>query len=125
EDFERSSIPGVDSGFQIQGRLSEFPSDLPAELAAGSLPTAEGRGIAVADGFAAGRGIAVGDVVPFVTAGGTVDLTVTGLLDDSVGIASTNGGRVGLMHLSVLERLINLDGRVSLFEIQVTEPELV
>ena len=125
EDFERSAIPGVDSGFQIQGRLTEFPLDLPAELASGSLPAEDELGIAIADGFAAGRGLEVGDIVPFVTTGGTVDLRVTGLLDDSVGIASTNGGRVGLMHLSTLEQVINLAGRVSMLEVQVTEAELV
>ena len=125
EEFERSAIPGVDTGFQIQGRLSEFPDDLPAELAEGELPTADGMGIAIADGFAETRGLTVGDVVPFVTAGGTVDLTVTGLLDDSVGIASTNGGRVGVMHLHVLEQVINLVGRVSLIEVQVSQPDQV
>ena len=125
EDFERSAIPGVDSGFQIQGRLTEFPQDLPAELAAGRLPDADELAIAVADGFAESRDIAVGDSVAFVTSGGTVDLTISGLLDDSVGIASTNGGRVGLMHLAALEQVINLSGRVSLFEVQVTQADQV
>src|SRR5690606_24472820 len=106
ENFERSSIPGVDSGFQIQGRLTEFPDDLPAELAAGRLPAADELAIAIADGFALSREIAIGDSVAFVTSGGTVDLLVSGLLDDSVGIASTNGGRVGLMHLDALEQVI-------------------
>ncbi len=119
EEFERSPIPGVDSGFQIQGRLTEFPADLPAEANAGTLPTAGSNGIAIADGFAQARGIGVGDVVPFTTAGGLAQLTVTGLLDDGVGVASTNGGRVGVMHLSDLERLINLTGRVSVIEVQV------
>lgn len=125
ENFERSSIPGVDSGFQIQGRLTEFPDDLPAELAAGRLPAADELAIAIADGFALSREIAIGDSVAFVTSGGTVDLLVSGLLDDSVGIASTNGGRVGLMHLDALEQVINLSGRVSLYEVQVTEADQV
>ncbi|HZW99181.1 MAG TPA: FtsX-like permease family protein [Trueperaceae bacterium] len=119
EEFERSAIPGVDSGFQIQGRLTEFPQDLPAETSVGELPRAGTRGIAVADGFAESRGIRVGDVVPFTTAGGLAELTVIGLLDDGVGVASTNGGRVGIMHLEDLESLINLTGRVSVIEIQV------
>lgn len=123
EDFERSSIPGVDTGFQIQGRLTEFPDDLPAELNEGRLPRAGELGIAVADGFAQTRDIVVGDVVTFVTAGGRANLEITGLLDDSVGIASTNGGRVGLMHLASLQETINLSGRVSLFEVQVALPE--
>ncbi len=121
EEFQRSPIPGVDSGFQVQGRLTEAVDDLPAELSAGRLPEAGSRGIAVADGFAELRGIAVGDVVAFAFAAGSADLTVTGLLDDGVGVASTNGGRVGIMHLSDVEELTNLGGRVSLVELHVTE----
>src|SRR5690606_40670040 len=67
------------------------------------------------------RGSAAGDVVPVVFSGGRVELTVTGLLDDGVGAASTNGGRVGVMHLRDLERLVNLEGRVSLIEVLVAE----
>src|SRR5690606_26827223 len=63
---ERAIIPGVDSGFQIQGRVTEAPDDLPAKLAAGSLPEAGSMGIAVADGFAAGRGLRVGEEVEFI-----------------------------------------------------------
>ena len=120
-EVPRSAIPGVDSGFQVQGRLTEAVDDLPLEVAEGRLPEAGTDGIAIADGFAELRGIAVGDVVPFVFSGGRVELTVTGLLDDGVGAASTNGGRVGVMHLRDLERLVNLEGRVSLIEVLVAE----
>lgn len=121
EEFERSAIPGVDSGFQVQGRVTEAAEDLPVELSAGSLPRAGTNGIAVADGFAALRGIEVGDVVPFLFAAGRAELTVTGLLDDGVGAASTNGGRVGVMHISDVQELVNLRGRVSLIEVLVAE----
>lgn len=120
-EFTRSTIPGVDSGFQVQGRLTEAVDDLPVELVAGELPGPGSDGIAIADGFAELRGIAVGDVVPFVFAAGRAELTVTGLLDDGVGAASTNGGRVGVMHLRDVERLINLEGRVSLIEVLVAD----
>src|SRR5690606_2840725 len=123
EEFQRSTVPGIDSGFQVQGRVLAAVADLPAELSAGSFPQPGSRGIAIADGFAEGRGIAVGDVVTFGTSGGRADLTVTGLLDDGVGVASTNGGRVGIMDIADLAPLLNLSGRVSLFEVQVESPE--
>src|SRR5690606_4613694 len=75
----------------------------------------------IADGFAASRGIAVGDVVPFLFNAGRTELTVTGLLDDGVGAASTNGGRVGVMHIEDVEALVNLTGRVSLIEVLVAQ----
>ncbi|MFA7460980.1 MAG: FtsX-like permease family protein, partial [Trueperaceae bacterium] len=48
-----------------------------------------------------------------------------GLLDDAVGIASTNGGRVGLMHLDDLQQILHFEGRISNMEVQVTLPEMV
>src|SRR5690606_7577487 len=125
EEFQRSTVPGVDSGFQVQGRYLAAVDDLPARLSSGAFPEAGSNGIAIGDGFAEGRGIAVGDVVTFGTSGGRADLTVTGLLDDGVGIASTNGGRVGVMDIADLAPLINLAGRVSMFEVQVERPEQV
>lgn len=118
---ERSVIPGIDSGFQIQGRLTEFVDDLPAKLAEGALPTPGSNGIAIADGFARSRGMAVGMSVEFTTAGGKVDLLVTGLLDDAVGISSTNGGRVGVMALEDLQKILSFSGRVSNIEVQVRD----
>ncbi len=118
---EKSVIPGIDSGFQIQGRLTQFPDDLPAKMAEGNLPQAGSMGIAVADGFARSRGMHVGDEVEFTTGGGVVPLLVTGLLDDAVGVASTNGGRVGVMALEDLQSVLKLAGRISNFEIQVRD----
>lgn len=125
EEFQRSVVPGIDTGFQVQGRVLSAVDDLPATLSAGSFPTPGSNGIAIGDGFAAGRGIAVGDTVMFATAGGRVPLTITGLLDDGVGMASTNGGRVGMMDIADLASLINLAGRVTLVEIQVASAEQV
>jgi len=124
-EVDRSIIPGIDSGFQIQGRQTEAVNDLPAAVSAGSLPAAGSRGIAVADGFAAGRGIELGDEVDFLFSSGRFTLRVTGLLDDAVGIASTNGGRVGLMHLDDLQQILHFEGRISNMEVQVTLPEMV
>lgn len=118
---EKSVIPGIDSGFQIQGRLTQFVDDLPAKLATGALPAAGSRGIAIADGFAKARGISVGETVDFTTSGGPVPLLVTGLLDDAVGVASTNGGRVGIMALADLQSVLSLKGRISQIEIQVND----
>lgn len=122
---DRSVIPGIDSGFQIQGRLTEHPDDLPASLDGGALPAPGSLGIAIADGFARSRGIAVGDSVAFTTSGGPAELTVTGLLDDAVGVASTNGGRVGIMHLADLQRVLRLEGRVSNLEVEAVSADQV
>jgi len=124
-EVEKSIVPGVDSGFQVQGRLTEEVDDLPAEVSSGRLPEAGSNGIAIADGFAAGRGLRVGDEVEFLFSTGRTRLVVTGLLDDAVGIASTNGGRVGLMHLQDLQDVLHLQGRISNMEVQATRPELV
>jgi len=125
EGFQRSVVPTIDTGFQVQGRYLAAASDLPAKLSAGALPGPGSNGIAIGDGFAEGRGIAVGDTVTFGTSGGRADLLVTGLLDDGVGIASTNGGRVGVMDIADLAPLLNLAGRVSLLEVQVETAEQV
>lgn len=122
---DRSVIPGIDSGFQIQGRLTDRPDDLPASLDSGALPAAGSLGIAIADGFARSRGIAVGDAVAFTTSSGPVELTVTGLLDDAVGVASTNGGRVGIMHLADLQSVLRLEGRVSNLEVEAVGADQV
>lgn len=122
---ETSVIPGIDSGFQVQGRLTQFPEDLPAKLAEGALPTEGSRGIAIADGFARSRGMKVGDTVAFRTGSGLAQLHVTGLLDDGVGIASTNGGRVGLMALGDLQAILSLTGRISNIEVLVRNVDAV
>ncbi len=124
-EVERAIIPGVDSGFQVQGRITEAADDLPATLSAGTLPAEGSVGIAIADGFAEGRDIEVGDVVEFLFSSGRHALTVTGLLDDAVGMASTNGGRVGLMHYADLQQVLHLGGRASHFEVQAVAPERV
>lgn len=117
-DFQRSVVPGIDSGFQLQGRNTDAVEVLPARIAEGSLPAAGSMGIAIADGFARSRGIAVGDTVGFATSGGDAELRVTGLLDDAVGVASTNGGRIGIMQIDDLAAVLKLAGRVSHIEIQ-------
>lgn len=113
-----SIIPGVDSGFQVQGRVTEEPDAVPGRLSSGAYPQPGERGIAIADGFAEGRGIRVGQEVEFVFSSGRERLRVTGLLDDAVGIASTNGGRVGLMALKDLQEVLHLTGRASHIEVQ-------
>ncbi len=114
-------IPGIDSGFQVAGRRTENVDSLPLALSAGSFPAAGSRGIAVADGFAAGRGIEVGQTLEFRFSTGTADLVIVGLLDDGVGYASTNGGRIGVMHLDDLAGLLRLEGRTSNLEIEVVD----
>lgn len=119
QDFKRSIIPGVDTGFQLSGRATDVPADLPARLAQGSFPRAGSDGVAIAQGFATERGIAVGDTVRFATAFGDVPLHVTGLLDDRFGLASTNGGRVGIIAIQDLRTILHLPGRASHLEVMV------
>ncbi len=119
--FQKSIIPGVDTGFQLSGRDTAVPADLPAKLASGSLPAAGSRGVAIAQGFAGERGIHVGDTVKFATSFGDVPLTVTGLLDDRYGIASTNGGRVGITDIQDLRQILHLPGRASHIEVLVDD----
>lgn len=122
---QRSVIPGVDSGFQVQGRVTEQEGAVPGRLAAGVLPLAGSHGIAVADGFAASRGMRVGDTVEFAFTTGRAALVVTGLLDDGAGAASTNGGRVGVMALGDLQELLHLQGRASHLEVAATAADKV
>ena len=119
--FERSVIPGVDTGFQLSGRVTDVPQDLPARTSSGTLPQSGSMGVAIADGFARSRGIAVGDTVRFATQFGEAPLRVTGLLDDRFGVASTNGGRVGITALADLQRILRLEGRASHIEVIVAD----
>ncbi len=116
-----SVIPGVDSGFQLSGRETEEPEDLPAELLAGALPDAGSQGVALASGFAQTRGYAVGDEIAFASRLGDLPFTVTGLLDDSIGLASTNGGRVGIANLNDLQDAFRLSGRASFIEVLIAD----
>ncbi len=119
QDFQKSIIPGVDTGFQLSGRVTTVPTDLPAKLAQGALPQPGSDGVAIAQGFAQERGIAVGDTVRFATSFGDVPLTVTGLLDDGYGLASTNGGRVGIIAIQDLRVILHMQGRASHIEVLV------
>jgi putative ABC transport system permease protein len=118
--IERDSlIPGIDSGFQLSGRQTEYPDELPAELTVGRYPVAGEGGVAIAAGFAKSRQIALGDEVRFATQFGEQPFIVTGLLDDSLGLGSTNGGRVGLTALEDLQAALRLAGRASFLEVSL------
>ena len=116
-DVSDSVIPGVDSGFQLSGRVTNVPADLPSKLAAGTWPQAGSQGVALAKGFAHGRGFKVGETVTFASQFGDLPLKVTGLLDDSLGYATTNGGRVGIVALKDLQDALRLGGRASFLEV--------
>jgi putative ABC transport system permease protein len=112
-----SVIPGVDSGFQVSGRVTSVPEDLPVKLLEGDIPTEGSNGIVIASGFARGRSITVGETLEFAYGRKNLVFTVTGLMDDSFGYASTNGGRVGLVNLTDLQTQINQLGKASFLEI--------
>ena len=119
EEFDSGIIPGVDSGFQISGRdILENDHD-PFRLGEGAYPVPGERGAAIATGFARQRGIAVGDVVDFTGQTGRFQLEITGLLDDSYGFASTNGGRVAVVPLEDLQEILRLSGRASHLELHL------
>ena len=120
-DYEPSVIPGIDSGFQLSGRLTEAVDDLPTTVVDGALPAAGSNGIALSETFAQTRDIAVGDALRFATRFGDTTFEVTGLLDGSLGLATTNGGRVGVVHLSDLQEAIRLTGRASYIEVLIAD----
>jgi putative ABC transport system permease protein len=117
QQLEDSIIPGVDTGFQLSGRLTEFPEDLPVQILEGTLPAEGSEGIAIASGFAQGRNITVGEDLEFAYGRKNLVFKVTGILDESYGYASTNGGRVGIIHLKDLQAQINQEGKASFLEI--------
>jgi putative ABC transport system permease protein len=117
QQLEDSIIPGVDTGFQLSGRLTEFAEDLPVEILEGSLPQQGSNGIALASGFAKGRSITVGEDLEFAYGQKNLSFKVTGILDESYGYASTNGGRVGVIHLQDLQTQLGQEGKVSFLEI--------
>lgn len=121
QEFNRSVIPGVDTGFQISGRVTATQAELPARVSAGRIPQAGSNGVAMAENFAAQRGIEIGQTVRFTGQLGALELPVTGLLDDSYGFASTNGGRVAIMALEDLQALLHLEGRASFIELHLDE----
>ena len=112
-----SVVPGVNSGFQLSGRVTEAAEDLPVELLAGDLPQRGSDGVAIASGFAELRDIELGEELEFTSQSGNITFEVVGILDDSIGYASTNAGRVGVVHLEDLQAAVNLGGRASYLDI--------
>lgn len=119
EAFEASTIPGVDTGFLLSGRVTEVPGDLPTEVASGTLPQAGSGGVALADGFARTRDIDVGDELAFAAPFGQIVFTVTALLDSSIGFTTTNGGRIGIVHIDDLREAARLTDRASHIEVML------
>lgn len=117
QQLQDSIIPGVDTGFQLSGRLTEAAEDLPVQLLEGALPQKGSNGIALSSGFAQARNITPGDKLEFAYGQKNLSFEVTGILDESFGYASTNGGRVGVIHLSDLQAQINQSGKASFLEV--------
>ncbi len=114
-----SLLPGIDSGFQLGGRLTELDTTLPFALSEGRLPRAGQREVVIAEGFIASRGLNIGSTVVFASQAGPLPLTLVGAMDDRVALATTNGGRVGVTHLQDLQEALSLVGRVSHLELQL------
>ncbi len=126
EDFEKSVIPGVDTGFKISARETEFADDLPTTVLQGELPQKGSNAIAIGAGFAKDRGIELGDLLEFsALQGASFKVKVVGLLDDTLGFASTNAGRVGLMHLADLQQILKYKNKASYFEVLVKDENKV
>ena len=114
-----SLLPGVDSGFQLGGRLSEMPETLPFELSEGRLPRRGAAEVVIAEGFMASRDLEIGDTVTFASQAGPLQLELVGSMDDRVALATTNGGRVGVTHLEDLQAGVSLADRASHVELAV------
>lgn len=121
-DTPSSLLPGIDSGFQLQGRMLEHPDAFTSELLEGRLPVAGQREVAIGADFARHRGLALGTVVQFQDGTTAHEYTITGLLDDQLGFASTNGGRVGVTHLTDLQQDLHFTDRASHLEIVLHDP---
>jgi putative ABC transport system permease protein len=114
-----SLLPGVDSGFQLSGRATDRPEVLPVALSAGRLPRPGAAEVAIAEGFAGSRALDLGAVVTFSTQSGSLPLTLVGLLDERVALATTNGGRVGITHITDLQEALTFADRASHLELRL------
>jgi putative ABC transport system permease protein len=112
-----SLLPGIDSGFQLGGRLTEHVESLPFAIREGRLPRAGAREVVISEGFIASRGLVMGSTVVFASQAGPLPLTLVGAMDDRVALATTNGGRVGVTHLEDLQAALSLAGRASHLEL--------
>jgi putative ABC transport system permease protein len=112
-----SLLPGIDSGFQLGGRVTERPETLPVRIHEGRLPREGAFEVAITADFAANRGMAVGDAIGFATPSGIVEFALVGLLDDTYALATTNGGRVGITHLTDLQEVNAFQDRASHIEL--------
>jgi putative ABC transport system permease protein len=110
-------LPGVDTGFQLGGRVMAVAAGLPVRVASGRLPEAGAAEVAIAEGFAGGRGLRIGDRVGFSSQAGRFELTLVGLLDDRFALATTNGGRVGVTDLVDLQAALAFERRASHIEV--------
>jgi len=124
EEYEASVVPGVDSGFQLSGRDTSLPELLPAQLSAGRWPQPGEQALALSDAFAEIRGIAVGEEMLFASRFGELSFEVVGLLDASLGYASTNGTRVAIAPIDTVREALRLEGRISHFEVILEEGAL-
>ena len=124
EAFERSVVPGVDSGFQVSGREMDRPDLLPAELSDGRWPAPGEQAVALSDAFAELRDIALGDTLVFTTRFGEWPVEVVGLLDAALGFASTNGTRVAIVPIEALQERVRLEGRISHVEVLLEDGAL-
>ena len=112
-----SLLPGIDTGFQLSGRLTDDPATVPIRIVSGRLPQEDAFEIIIAADFARARGLELGEVVPFSTPLGWVDFTLVGLIDDGYALGSTNGGRIGVTHFSDLQAANGFGGRASHIEV--------
>ena len=116
-----SIVPGLSTGFLLAGYNTATRGDLPAEMLTGDLPTPGSNSIAIAEAFASTRNITIGNEVRFLTQFGEIPFTVSGLLDDSIGLGSTNGSRVGLLNLADMQNALRLEDRASYLEVLVAD----
>ncbi len=118
EGYTPPVLPGVDSGFQLSGRPMDAPEALPADLVAGRWPMPGEAELVMARPFAEARGFAIGDAVAFATRFGDVTFALVGWMDGATGYGSSNGGRVAIAPLGVVQDAVRLDGRASLLEVE-------
>lgn len=112
-----SLLPGVDTGFQLSGRLTEHPQTLPIRLSEGRLPRQGADEVVMGTDFARVRQLTLGEQVGFSTASGVAVFTLVGFIDDGYALGSTNGGRIGVTHFTDLQRVTSFQNRASHIEL--------
>lgn len=124
-DFDAGVVPGLDTGFQVTGRDTARTDLWPGILLEGRWPQNAERTLALSATFAGLRDLAVGDDIAFATRFGSIEYRIVGLMDGTIGYGASNGGRVAIVPLEVLQADLRLEGRASFVDVHVADDVMI